>query len=102
MNKRTIAVLATLLFAFSGVTAKLYQLNSSSYLSVAENQSTLKVVVATSRGTLYDCHLQPLTATDIYTMILIDQSAYLMCKFTPTHIQYTTFTSVLSIKFLLY
>ena len=61
MNKRTIAVLAALLFAFSGVTAKLYQLNNSSYLSVAENQSTLKVTVATSRGTLYDCHLQPLT-----------------------------------------
>lgn len=61
MNKRTIGVLAALLFAFSGVAAKLYQLNTATHLSVAENQSTLKVTVATARGTLYDCHLQPLT-----------------------------------------
>ena len=61
MNKRTIGVLAALLFAFSGITAKLYELNSDETLSVAENQSTVKVTVATARGTIYDSNLQPLT-----------------------------------------
>ncbi len=61
MKKRTVGVLAGVLFAFSGIMAKLYQLNNQMYSTAVETQSTVTVTVAQARGTLYDSQLQPLT-----------------------------------------
>lgn len=61
MKKRTVGVLAALLFAFSGTLAKLYQINNQMDSTAVDTQSTVTVTVAQARGTLYDCRLQPLT-----------------------------------------
>ncbi len=61
MSKRLIALFASLLFAFSGIVARLYRLTEQGYAEVTDAQSSLTVTVATARGTLYDRHLTPLT-----------------------------------------
>ncbi len=61
MNKRLLALFASLLFAFSGVIARIYRLTEQGYAAVADKQSTLTVTVASARGTLYDRHLTALT-----------------------------------------
>ena len=66
MSKRSLALFASLLFAFSGILARVYRLPEEDYTEVAEAQSSLTVTVATARGTLYDRHLTPLTGTDNY------------------------------------
>lgn len=63
MPKRPIALFAALLFAFSGIIARIYTLTEQGYADAADTQSTLTVTVATARGTLYDRSLQRLTNT---------------------------------------
>ncbi len=63
MPKRTLAFFTALLFAFSGLLARLYQLATSGYDAVVDGQSTLTVTVATARGTLYDRNGTALTNT---------------------------------------
>ncbi|MBP3434754.1 MAG: penicillin-binding protein 2 [Clostridia bacterium] len=63
MHKRLIALFASLLFAFSGIIARVYRLTEQGYAEVADVQSSLTVTVATARGTLYDRHMIALTNT---------------------------------------
>ena len=61
MHKRLIALFASVLFAFSGIIARVYRLTEQGYAEVAEEQSSLTITVATARGTLYDRNLTALT-----------------------------------------
>ncbi len=63
MNKRLLALFTSLLFAFSGVIARIYRLTEQEYATVADKQSTITVTVASARGTLYDRRLSALTNT---------------------------------------
>lgn len=60
-NYRTVALFATLLFAFSGVMARLHTITRTYDAEAADTQSSLKVTLTSVRGTLYDRQLQPLT-----------------------------------------
>ncbi len=64
MRKRLVALFASLLFAFSGIMARIFRLIDQDYAEVADAQSTLTITVATARGTLYDRNLMPLTNAD--------------------------------------
>lgn len=61
MRKRSVVLLVTLFFAFSGIIARLYRLTNQNFAAAADVQSTVTVTVATARGTLYDRHLNRLT-----------------------------------------
>ena len=63
MHKRALILFATLMFAFSGLIARLYSLTQGVYADVAETQSSYTVTLATARGTLYDRSLNRLTNT---------------------------------------
>lgn len=63
MKKRSLVMFAAVLFAFSGIMAKVYQLTAGSLSETAEQQAGYTVTVANSRGTLYDRNLRPLTNT---------------------------------------
>ncbi len=54
MQKRTVALFVAVLFAFSGVMARLYRLSVSDLKAAANEQSSLTVTVARVRGTIYD------------------------------------------------
>lgn len=58
---RIVALFASLLFAFSGVMARLHTIARTHDAEAADTQSTLTVTVASVRGTLYDRHGTPLT-----------------------------------------
>lgn len=60
-NYRTVALFATLLFAMSGVMARLHTIAHTHDAEAADAQSSLTVTVASMRGTLYDRNLRPLT-----------------------------------------
>lgn len=64
MHKRLIPLFAAVLFAFSGIIARVYRLTEQGYAEVTEAQSSYTVTVATSRGTLYDRNLDALTNTE--------------------------------------
>ncbi len=61
MRKRLVVLFGSLLFAFSGIIARVFRLTEQGYNEVAQAQSTVTLTVAQARGTLYDCRLQPLT-----------------------------------------
>ncbi len=61
MVKRPLILFVSILFAFSGIMARLYTLAERGYTEAADTQSTVTVTVATARGTLYDRHLDRLT-----------------------------------------
>ncbi len=61
MSKRSVALLAAVLFAFSGILVKLMQLTSHPLSETSGSQSTVTVTVARARGTIYDRNLNPLT-----------------------------------------
>lgn len=63
MKKRSLVMFAAVLFAFSGIMAKVYQLTAGSLSETAEQQAGYTVTVANSRGTIYDRNLRPLTNT---------------------------------------
>ena len=63
MQKRSVALLAAILFAMSGIMVKIMQLTSEPFSNVSGTDSTVTVTVAEARGTIYDCHLQRLTNT---------------------------------------
>ncbi len=54
MQKRVVALFGAVLFAMSGVMARLYRLSDSDLKEAANEQSGLTVTVARVRGTLYD------------------------------------------------
>ncbi len=64
MRKRSVILLTSLLFAFSGIIARLYRLTEQNFATAADVQSTVTVTLATARGTLYDRKLQRLTNAD--------------------------------------
>ena len=61
MPKRLLALFSALLFALSGIIARLYTVMNGDYVDVAEQQSSLTITLATARGTLYDRRLERLT-----------------------------------------
>lgn len=61
MKKRTVALFAAVLFAFSGILVRLYDLADEELRQAAQSQSTVSVTVARARGTIYDRELVPLT-----------------------------------------
>ncbi len=61
MKKRALWFFTAVLVAFSGVTARLYQLTGDEIWQAADSQSTVSITVATARGTIYDRYLNPLT-----------------------------------------
>lgn len=61
MPKRTVLLFAALLFLFSGIILRIFQLTDGSFFEVGNRQSTVTVTAATARGTIYDRHLTPLT-----------------------------------------
>lgn len=66
MHKRIVVLFCAVLFAFSGIIARIFQLTEQGYAEVAEAQSTVTVTVATARGTLYDRNLKKLTNADTH------------------------------------
>ena len=63
MKKRSLVMFAAVLFAFSGIMAKVYQLTAGTLSETAEQQAGYTVTVANSRGTIYDRQMRPLTNT---------------------------------------
>ena len=63
MQKRSVALLAAVLFALSGIMVKLMQLTRDPLSEASGTRSTVTVTVAQKRGTIYDRHLEPLTNT---------------------------------------
>lgn len=63
MKKRSLVMFAAVLFAFSGLMAKVYDLTAGGLSQTADQQSSFTLTIANSRGTIYDCHLNPLTNT---------------------------------------
>ena len=61
MQKRSVLLLVAILFAMSGILAKLVKIGRDPIESVSLSQSTVTVTVAEQRGTIYDRHLKPLT-----------------------------------------
>ena len=61
MQKRSVALLAAVLFALSGIMVKLMQLTRDPLFEVSGTRSTVTVTVAQKRGTVYDRDLHPLT-----------------------------------------
>lgn len=64
MQKRSVALLATILFALSGIMVKLMKLTREPLSEASGTSSTVTVTVARTRGTVYDRDLKPLTNTD--------------------------------------
>ncbi len=74
MQKRSVALLAAVLFALSGIMVKLMQLTSAPLSETSGTHSTVTVTVARGRGTIYDRDLNPLTnAESEYTAAVIAQ-----------------------------
>lgn len=63
MQKRSVALLTVVLFAFSGIMVKLMQLARSPLSEASGTRSSVSVTVAQTRGTIYDCNLRPMTNT---------------------------------------
>ena len=63
MRKRSLVMFAAVLFAFSGIMAKVYNLSGGSLFQTADRQSSFTLTIANSRGTIYDRNMQPLTNT---------------------------------------
>ncbi|MBQ7038087.1 MAG: penicillin-binding protein 2 [Clostridia bacterium] len=86
MSKRSVALLAAVLFALSGIMVKLMQLTSAPFSNVSGAQSTVTVTVARGRGTIYDRDLNPLTNTESeYTAAVIAEPEAMaaLSKFLP-------------------
>ncbi len=64
MQKRSVALLAAIFFALSGILVKLMDLSGSQAFETSGNRSTVTVTVASMRGTVYDRYLNKLTNTD--------------------------------------
>lgn len=60
LRKRMYGLLALLGLLFSGVLWRVYYLTRLQPLQTATSQNSWKVTVASTRGTIYDCHRQPL------------------------------------------
>ena len=61
MQKRSVALLAAMLFALSGILVKLMDLTTGEAFETSGNRSTVTATVATVRGTVYDRYLKKLT-----------------------------------------
>ncbi len=86
MSKRSVALLAAVLFALSGIMVKLMQLTSTPLSGVSGAQSTVTVTVARGRGTIYDRDLRPLTNTETEyaaTVIADPQAMAALSEFLP-------------------
>ena len=64
MSKRSVALLAAVLFALSGIMVKLMQLTVSPLSEMSGTHSTVTVTVTRGRGTIYDRDLHPLTNSE--------------------------------------
>lgn len=64
MQKRVVTLFSAVLFALSGLMARLYRLSDGDLKAAANEQSSLTVTVAQVRGTLYDRNGQPLVNDD--------------------------------------
>lgn len=74
MPKRSVALLAAVLFALSGIMVKLMRLTSGPFSEMSGTYSTVTVTVARGRGTIYDRNLNPLTNTEAeYSAAVIAQ-----------------------------
>lgn len=63
MKKRALVLFTLLLFGLSGIVLQVYRLSGNYLSQAAEQQQTITVTVANSRGTLYDSLLRPLVNT---------------------------------------
>lgn len=63
MRKRSLVMFAAVLFAFSGIMAKIYDLSGGQLFQTADQQSSFTLTIANSRGTIYDRNMTPLTNT---------------------------------------
>lgn len=61
MKKRALVLFTLLLFILSGVVLQVYRLSDAYLSQAAEQQGSVTVKVANSRGTIYDARLRPLT-----------------------------------------
>ena len=60
MRKRTVVLFIVILLMFSGLIVQVYDLTGGALFQAAEQQATLTVTVANSRGTIYDSKQRPL------------------------------------------
>lgn len=60
MKKRALVLFTLLLLTFSGIILQVYRLTGNTLSQAAQQQQTVTVTVANSRGTLYDTLLRPL------------------------------------------
>lgn len=63
MQKRSVALLAAILFALSGLMVRLMRLVKDPLLETSGTRSAVTVTVAAKRGTIYDRHVKPLVNT---------------------------------------
>ena len=61
MKKRALGLFTLLLFILSGVVLQVYRLSDAYLSQAADQQGSVTVKVANSRGTIYDARLRPLT-----------------------------------------
>ena len=61
MKKRALVLFTLLLFILSGVVPQVYRLSDAYLSQAADQQGSVTVKVANSRGTIYDARLRPLT-----------------------------------------
>ena len=61
MKKRALVLFTLLLFILSGVVLQVYRLSDAYLSQAADQQGSVTVKVANSRGTIYDARLRPLT-----------------------------------------
>lgn len=61
MKKRALVLFTLLLFILSGVVLQVYRLSDAYLSQAADQQGSVTVKVANSRGTIYDAQLRPLT-----------------------------------------
>lgn len=75
MNKRLIAFFALMMTCMFGCILSVYTVSQGEGLAqAAELQSSYKLTVTTTRGTIYDCSLNPLTGTEQETVAAIAPS----------------------------
>ena len=61
MKKRALVLFTLLLFIMSGVALQVYRLSGAYLSQAADQQGSITVKVANSRGTIYDARMRPLT-----------------------------------------
>ena len=60
MQKRTVVAFTAIIVLLGGIMLRIYELTGPRLSQAAKQQARLTVTVASLRGTIYDCRLNPL------------------------------------------